>query len=97
MVDKTKLLTAKDMIPHGVDSSIHLAIEDVTTYDEFRVAIRNAIQYLADHGALGKASAHVAATEQPGDNDELASGTWEQLPSAEDFPPNTFATPATKA
>ena len=68
MQERTNILTVKDMLPEDTDPAVHLAVKDAVTYDKYRSTLREAIQYLADHGALGKrrGAAHVVdETAQP--------------------------------
>ena len=81
MQPKTKLMTAKNMIPKGTNPAVHLAVRNCVTYEEFRQELRATITYLSDRGVIGGAQVHVGT--QP----------YEPLPKAEDFPPGTLASP----
>ena len=102
---KTKVLTAKDMLPSDTDAAVHLAVKnDIDDYDSYRKNIRESIQYLTDHGVIGRrrGGAAQALEEDPsgmypsGIAQEAPSSAWELVPTAEDFPRGTFASEEAK-
>ena len=91
--DRTKVLTAKTMLPHNTDAAVWLAIKNCPTYAEYRRVLRESIQYLIDHGVGSAARAHVL-DEEVQDQPPLSPGgssEWETVPAPEEFPAGTFA------
>ena len=104
MKEKTKVLTAKNMLPPDIGAAVHLAVKNCNgNYEAFRTELRSATQYLIDHGAI--AQHETARNIHPlADADESLSeakgpgpgGEWEELPPIEAFPAGTFASPEAK-
>ena len=76
--ERTKVMTAKHFLPQNTDAAIWLAIKSCQTYSAFRTDLREATQYLFDHGAIhGPMRAHVVERSQQdsdGSEDSSPSG-----------------------
>ena len=50
--DRTKLLTARGMLPPDTPASVHLALRGISGFDLFKTELRKTIRYLEDHGGV---------------------------------------------
>ena len=89
MAEKTKVMTAKDMLLEDTDAAVHLGVRSAKTYEEFRSTLRDSIQYLIDHGVLKRrrGAAHVVEAEQlPPDQALRGSAFGDQASEWEPYP-----------
>ncbi len=98
--ERTKVMTAKDIIPEKMDASVLMAVRNCSTYSDLRYELRESVRYLLDHGVGGgRLGAHLMEPEPcgtDGPSQPSSEGEWEEVPAVHDLSAGTFATQEAK-